>query len=144
VTMRTISRGRFPGPSPAPPPARRWRPCDRPRAAWPGSGGRRGTGRRTSGPGPPLAPGGEGDAEDLGGTDRVLEEQLVEVTEAEEEEGVPGAGLRVEVLADHGRDRHVRRLLVRRHRPCCGRASIPPPPPHLARVCPTTPGGFRW
>jgi hypothetical protein len=68
-----------------------------------------------------LAPGGERDAEQLGGTDRVLEEELVEIAEPEEEEGVPGAGLRVEVLADHGRDRRIRRLLVHRDRPCCGR-----------------------
>jgi hypothetical protein len=68
-----------------------------------------------------LAPGGERDAEQLGGTDRVLEEELVEIAEPEEEEGVPGAGLRLEVLADHGRDRRIRQLLVRRDRPCCGR-----------------------
>ncbi len=92
-----------------------------------------------------LAPGGQGDAEQLRGPDRVLEEELVEVPEAEEEERVPGARLGVEVLADHRRDRHVGRLLVPRHCPCCRRCA----PVHARRlasglVSPTTSGGIRW
>jgi hypothetical protein len=88
-----------------------------------------------------LAPGGERDAQQLRGADCVLEEELVEVAKAEEEEGVAGTRLGIQVLADHRRGRLPGQRTVGRHRrarcptPLHGQSSAPP----LA-----TPGSIRW